>query len=196
MHNSQVTPAALRDNGKIADGGNAPRAFPLPGSRMYEFVCNPKFKQEFHGKLKVTNRFVVPLYRVGVLPVLGLGKTVMLLTTKGRKSGKMRGFPVGYFRIDGGIYVFSAWGEKANWFKNLMLNPDQVYVQIGLSRFRAHAQVIRDRQELVHILTRLCLDSPADAYSMMGWDATRDDPATSDFSLMMDNVLIVRFDKC
>jgi hypothetical protein len=59
-----------------------------------------------------------------------------------------------------GGFCYAESGEKANWGKNLMSFPEEVYVQIGWSRFHAPAQAIRDRQELKRILTRFCLDSP------------------------------------
>ncbi len=196
MDKATQASVALGNDRMPVESSDAPRAFPLPGSRMYDFVCNPEFKKQFHPKLKMTNRFVIPLYRAGVLPLIGLGKSIMLLTTKGRKSGKRRSFPVGYFRIDGGTYVFSAWGEKANWYKNLVQNPEELYVQMGFRRYHAHAQVIRNPAELKSILARFVLESPRDANTMMGWDASRDDPETSDFSMMMEKVLIVRIDEC
>ncbi len=184
------------ENGKVAGSDGVPRTFPLSGSRLYQLVSNSEFKEEFHSKLKLTNRVVVPLYKIGLLPLLGLNKSIMLLTTKGRKSGKMRSFPVAYFLIDHSIYVFSAWGEKANWYKNLMLSPKDVYGQIGLRRFHARAEVIRDPQELHGILKQFVLESPDAARTLMGWDPGRDDPATADFSLMIEKVLTVRSIEC
>lgn len=58
---------------------------------------------------------------------------VLLLTTTGRKSGKKRTTPLGFFDYDGG-YVITAsaiafLGHPPDWFVNLKSNP-QVMVQI------------------------------------------------------------------
>lgn len=184
------------NNGRMAGGESAPRVFPLPGTTLYQVTCNQKFKEEFHSKLKIANRVVIPLYRIGLLPLLGLSKSIMLLTTKGRKSGKLRSFPVGYSRIGNCVYVFSAWGKRANWYKNLVASPEDVYVQIGLRRFHARAQVMQDPEELKGILKQFVLESPDAAHRLMGWDPERDDPANSDFALMIEKVLTVRFAEC
>jgi hypothetical protein len=116
-------------NEKTLHEQNAQRAFPVPGTMLYDLISKPEFRQKFHTRLKFANRLVVLLYKVGVLPRLGFGKSIMLLTTKGRTSKKMRDFPVGYYRIDDTVYLFPGWGKEANWYKNLMAYPEDVYVQ-------------------------------------------------------------------
>ena len=174
---------------------NASRAFPAPGTTLYDLINNPEFKKKFYSRLKPTNRLMVPLYKLGVLPLFGMGKRIMLLTTIGRKSDTLRDFPVGYFRIDDVIYVFSAWGREANWYKNLIANPDQVFVQIGFRRIRVHPQVVEDPEELKQIIRRFVLQDPAGAQMLMGWDPERDGLATADFSIMIAQVLTVRFNE-
>lgn len=183
----------MNSNEKNIHQENAPRAFPLPGTMLYNLIYNPEFKKTFHPRIKFTNRLVVPLYKLRVLPLLGLGRVIMLLTTKGRKSKEMRDFPIGYHRIDGTVCVFSGWGKEANWYKNLMAYPEDVYVQIGFRRFHARPEVVEDPQELKQIIERLILQSPAEARTLMGWDPERDDLETADFSPMIEKVLTVRF---
>ena len=59
----------------------------------------------------------------------GPQRVVLLLTTTGRKSGLPRVTPLQFEEIDGAYYVGSARGAQADWFRNIVSNP-----QIG----RAH----------------------------------------------------------
>jgi deazaflavin-dependent oxidoreductase (nitroreductase family) len=72
------------------------------------------------------------------------GKPVLLLTTRGRKSGAQRTVPVVPF-VDGDeTYVIASMGGQPQhpaWFFNLEANP-QVEVQLGSDRWRARAQVL------------------------------------------------------
>ena len=81
------------------------------------------------------------LYRSGMAPLLG--RLVLLLTTTGRKSGLPRVTPLQYEEIDGAIYVASALGAKADWFRNLLANPC-VKVRIGSNEFDALAEPVTD----------------------------------------------------
>lgn len=55
---------------------------------------------------------------------------VLLLTTTGRRSGLPRTAPLQFEEIDGDIYVASARGSKADWFRNAQADPD-VVVQVA-----------------------------------------------------------------
>jgi F420H(2)-dependent quinone reductase len=70
------------------------------------------------------------------------GLQVLLLTTTGRKTGKPRTTPLGYF-IHDGRYVITASNSGMDthpaWFLNLKNNP-QVALQIGARRLTATAE--------------------------------------------------------
>lgn len=59
---------------------------------------------------------------------MGLGKLIgqlfMVLTTFGRKSGEPRRAVIEYHTWKGRKYVFSAWGEKSQWYRNILANPN------------------------------------------------------------------------
>ena len=170
-----------------------PRVFPLPGTTLYDLIHRPEFRQAFHSRLKLTNRFVVLLYRLGVLPLLGLAKQIMLLTTRGRKSGQPRHFPVGYVRIGDAIYLFSSWGKQANWYKNLVANPDDVTLQVGFRRLAVNAKVLDEPMEIKRTLGQFVSESPSQAKNLIGWDPDRDRIEAADFSPFINQVLVVRF---
>ena len=75
----------------------------------------------------------------------GFGPThvVMLLTTIGRKSGLPRVTPLQYEEMDGDYYIASARGTYADWFKNIVVNPN-VHVQVRDREFDAVAEPVTD----------------------------------------------------
>jgi deazaflavin-dependent oxidoreductase (nitroreductase family) len=77
------------------------------------------------------------------------GVNTLLLTTRGRKTGKLRRTALIYGR-DGDRYlvVGSKGGARhhPSWYLNLVENPD-VYVQVGAERFLARARTATSRQK-------------------------------------------------
>lgn len=73
-----------------------------------------------------------------------VGRDVLILTTKGAKSGETRVTPVVYSR-DGDRYVIiaSKGGAPTNpaWFHNLKAHP-KVTIEVGGEAFAAHARVV------------------------------------------------------
>ena len=57
------------------------------------------------------------LYRVA-------GGVVLLLTTTGRKTGKLHTVGLQYELIDGLYYVAAADGLRADWLRNIRVNPE------------------------------------------------------------------------
>lgn len=47
----------------------------------------------------------------------------MIMTTVGRKSGQPRHTAIEFHEYKGRRYVVSAWGTKADWYRNLEANP-------------------------------------------------------------------------
>lgn len=84
------------------------------------------------------------LYRVA-------GGVVLLLTTTGRKSGREHTVGLQYEQIDGRYYVAAADGEKADWLRNVRVNPF-VLVQAGKLKFCATAAVVSETSEIAGFL--------------------------------------------
>ena len=74
-------------------------------------------------------------------------KFILLLTTTGRKSGLPRKTPLQFEEIEGKYYVSSGRGNAADWYKNILANP-QVEVQIQARRFRGIAEPVTDPERL------------------------------------------------
>jgi len=96
-------------------------------------------------------RFLPP--RIAYLLGLGslVGSFVLLLKTTGRKSGLPRVTPLQYDEIDGIIYVGSARGIKADWYRNLAEDPN-VDVIVGTRRFKGYADLITDSVQIADFL--------------------------------------------
>ena len=74
---------------------------------------------------------------------------VLILTTKGRRSGKIFSNPVGYFERDGGyLIVASKRGAPTNpaWFVNMAKNPDKVWLEVGNRKFRAKVNSLQGKE--------------------------------------------------
>lgn len=66
----------------------------------------------------------------------------LLLTAKGRKSGKDLHFPIAYGRTGNAFVVIASKGgsrDHPQWYKNLVANPDCI-IQVGKDRYRARAR--------------------------------------------------------
>ena len=80
-----------------------------------------------------------------------VGSFVLLLETTGRKSGLPRITPLQYEEIDGIIFVASARGVKADWFRNLAVNPD-VKLTVGSCKLQGYADPITDPAQIADFL--------------------------------------------
>jgi len=81
------------------------------------------------------------------------GTGVLILVTKGRKSGEQRSSPLLYFRFeesDDLIVVASNYGQDWHpaWFLNVAADPN-VSVETGGERFAAEAQIIQEQERAV-----------------------------------------------
>lgn len=82
------------------------------------------------------SRVLVPLHRAFIplnalaVPALeaGLGAAfsnpvtgyLMVLRTRGRRTGRVRAAPLGYVILDGSIYCCAGFGRKTDWYRNLL----------------------------------------------------------------------------
>ena len=73
------------------------------------------------GLVKWLYKTPILLYRLGLGFVVG--RLFMIMTTVGRKSGQPRHTAIEFHEYKGRRYVFSAWGTKADWYRNLEANP-------------------------------------------------------------------------
>ena len=83
---------------------------------------------------KILNRyFMVPLFRLGLGSVMTnpISGYIMVMKTIGRKSGKVRYVPVNYTIWKGNVYCLSGGRVSADWYKNLLANPEIEIIMPG-----------------------------------------------------------------
>ena len=88
-------------------------------------------------------------YTFGLGPLIG--KMILLLTTRGRKSGRPRVTPLQYEEIDGCYYLAAALGGRADWVRNIQADP-RVQVRVLRRCFSGRAQIIRDPGRIADFL--------------------------------------------
>lgn len=98
---------------------------------------------------RILNAFQVPLFLI--LPP----RSVAVLTTIGRKTGKKRRNCVRAVRRDNKVFIVSLRGRYGAWYRNLVANP-QVELRMRSGRFRGMARQIRDEPEYAEARTVYC----------------------------------------
>jgi deazaflavin-dependent oxidoreductase (nitroreductase family) len=95
--------------------------------------------------LKQAFKMPIPMWRIG----LGflVGKLFMIMTTTGRKSGQPRPTAIEFHKYAGRKYVYSAFGEKADWYKNILADQ-RVTIQTASGTEHVIARRIVSEREL------------------------------------------------
>jgi len=94
------------------------------------------------------NRKIIDEFRANGGKVGGMfdGKTLLLLHTKGAKSGQERINPVAYVRNGEKFVVIASKGgapTNPDWYYNVVATPD-LTVEVGTETFRVHATVAEE----------------------------------------------------
>jgi len=168
---------------------------PRVGSPLYKLNNEDENKRKKTLKRwRILNKYLVlPLYRSRILPLFGFGRIFLILTTKGRITGKKRRTPLEYHRIDDAITVFSGRGEKAGWVKNIRANPEQIQIRHGFYSFQPQVEFINNEKEKLEIIKWYVTHHGKSAGMLFGWDRKLDNPATTDFSKILKIISIIRF---
>ena len=92
----------------------------------YQLAFSNVTEDQLRRIFKAFNRFMVLLFRLG-LGSWGngtkFGGSVMVIKHTGRKTGLTRLTPVNYATVDGDIYCTAAFGRAADWYLNIITNP-------------------------------------------------------------------------
>jgi deazaflavin-dependent oxidoreductase (nitroreductase family) len=95
------------------------------------------------------------LMYVGPLAELMRSRCVLLLTTRGRRSGLPRPTTVSFMPLSDGRYViFSGWGIHSDWYRNVLADP-RVHIQVGQDQMNATAKVVEDPQQRRGLMLRM-----------------------------------------
>ncbi len=95
------------------------------------------------------NKLMTTLYVLGLGRLVG--RLVLLLTTRGRKTGLPRVTPLQYEEIDGAFYLGSSRGQQADWFRNIVADS-HVEIRVKSRRFRGVAETIIDPLRIADFL--------------------------------------------
>ena len=144
-------------------------------------------------RYKRLNRYLIlPLYRLKILPLFGFGRIFLVLKTKGRVSGKIRMTPLEYHWIDGVITIFSGRGEDSDWLKNLRANPSEVKVKHGFHSFQPRIEFITTHEDKLNTIKWYVMEHKRSAKYLFGWRPKMDNPETTDFTKMLDSLVMIR----
>jgi deazaflavin-dependent oxidoreductase (nitroreductase family) len=91
------------------------------------------------------------------------GTEILLLTTKGRRTGEERTTPLIHRAVNGHFVVIGSQGgapDHPNWFKNIEADPDGVEIQVKAERMRARPRVAQgeERDRLWKLMTEVWPD--------------------------------------
>ncbi|HEY0584000.1 MAG TPA: nitroreductase family deazaflavin-dependent oxidoreductase [Chloroflexota bacterium] len=93
------------------------------------------------------------LYR-GPLAELMRSRCVLLLTTRGRKTGLPRTGAVSFMPVGERYVIFSGWGVASSWYRNIRANPE-VMLTVGRRRMRGTARVVSDPEERRRLMLQM-----------------------------------------
>jgi deazaflavin-dependent oxidoreductase (nitroreductase family) len=95
------------------------------------------------------------LLYVGPVAELLKARCVLLLTTRGRRSGQPRQTPVSFMPLaDGRYIVFPGWGIHSDWYRNVRADP-RVHIQVGQNQMDATAKLVEDPEQRRGLMLRM-----------------------------------------
>jgi deazaflavin-dependent oxidoreductase (nitroreductase family) len=127
-------------------------------------------------------------YAVGLGPIYG--RLVLLLTTTGRISGLPRVTPLQYEEINGKIYIGSARGTMADWYKNIQADP-RVKVRVRSREFHGIAEPVADPSRVVDFLEYRLKKHPRMIGFIMSREGVSKSPSRSELEKHAQNKAIV-----
>jgi deazaflavin-dependent oxidoreductase (nitroreductase family) len=110
-----------------------------------------------HDGFNTINKYVgVPALKMGLGRYMSNPATgyLMILRTRGRKSGEMRDAPLGYTIVGDHVYCVAGFGRQAHWFQNLLADP-KVEVILPSRAFSGVAEEVTDVDERRSVLAPL-----------------------------------------
>jgi deazaflavin-dependent oxidoreductase (nitroreductase family) len=133
----------------------------LPAGWGQDLDAYPEWVRSYlpalHDGFNYVNRYVsVPMLRAGLgmymsNPVTGY---LMMLRTRGRRSGEMRDAPLGYVIVGDAVYCMAGFGSRTNWLLNVKADPRVEVVLPGRS-FSGLAEEVTDKAERQAVLPQL-----------------------------------------
>jgi len=115
---------------------------------------------------KLFNYFMMFMWRLGLGPYINawpeVGGRIMVLNHYGRNTGKRLQTPLNYAEVNGEIYCTAGFGSAADWYKNIITNP-QVEVWMPNGWWAGLAEEVLDPKLRLPILRQVLISSGAAA---------------------------------
>jgi deazaflavin-dependent oxidoreductase (nitroreductase family) len=131
-----------------------------------------------HAAFNSANKYVgVPALKMGLGRYISNPLTgyLMILRTRGRKSGEMRDAPLGYTILGEYVYCMAGFGRRAHWFQNVLADPN-VEVILPSRAFGGVAEEVTDDDERIRVVAPLMRSMGAIAGMMGMGNPWRDSP--------------------
>jgi deazaflavin-dependent oxidoreductase (nitroreductase family) len=147
---------ALDDTGRAAPVAGAPAGASGQGLSAYPEWVMP-YLPALNNAFKGANKYVmVPALKAGLGKYMSNPLTgyLMILRTRGRKSGEMRDAPLGYTIAGDAVYCMAGFGTKTNWFQNILADH-KVEVILPSRAFCGIAEEVTDEAERLRVLPDL-----------------------------------------
>ena len=106
-----------------------------------------------------------------------MSNEIMVITTRGRKTGKLYSTPIGYLRDGDSILALSQFGAS-NWFKNVIHDSTAELIIKG-RQMRVRAELVRSPEERQRIFNLYCQERQENFPRLFGVkvDASQEDLA-------------------
>jgi deazaflavin-dependent oxidoreductase (nitroreductase family) len=125
-------------------------------------TTDPHVEEGLRQGFKQFNRFMLLMWRLGLGRWINIwpavGGRIMVITHTGRKTGIKRHTPVNYTIADGEVYCTAAFGSRADWYRNIVANPD-VEVWLPDGWWAGVAEEVRDGGTRVPLLRQILIDT-------------------------------------
>lgn len=144
------------------------------------------------GLSRILYRLPIFFYKIGLGGLMG--ERFILVNHIGRKSQKQRQAVLEVIHSDSQskmYYVVSAFGEKSQWYQNLMNQPE-VEVQVGRNRFDARAERL-PTDEGAELLASYTSEHPAAARSISKLIGYEGEGTPEDFRELGKSLPVIRF---
>jgi deazaflavin-dependent oxidoreductase (nitroreductase family) len=155
-------------------------------------TIDPTVEEKLRQGFKYFNRFMLLMWRLGLGPWVNFWPEVvgriMVITHTGRKSGLKRQTPVNYAVIDGDIYCTAGFGSGADWYRNIMADPE-VEVWLPDGWWSGVAEDVSEDEQRLPLLRQVLIAGGFAAPLFGGFNpatATNDElaEATADYRLI------------
>lgn len=140
--------SASNENGSIGSAEAITSPAPVPQGFPYP-----------QGLIRAVLRLPILIYRMGLGRVYGL-VPLLILTTRGRRSGQPRYAALEFRRHGSKFYVVSMWGEHPQWYQNLLASP-LAALRYGKERHNVRAAMVDDPHEALRVLNLFRKTAPA-----------------------------------